>query len=178
MHMRTRNRISGHTRTRTRTRTHSRILENDYFQSLFEMTTYHQIVDEIYTRVNHVEPWCARVCVYVCGVCSCAWSCSHTHPPRQSLTSHSPNQPSIRSAGTGRLPSTAFCLLTKLLTIRLTTKVQHKHSSLSPQVLGYCPFNHLMTSKGFEIKRHTANSHLHTRVHTHEHIPLHPLPSR
>merc|ERR1719424_1433330 len=61
-----------------------RILENDYFQSLFEMTTYHQIVDEIYTRVDHVEPW---------------------------------------SAGTGRLPSTAFCLLTKLLTIRLTTKM-------------------------------------------------------
>eukprot|EP00618_Florenciella_parvula_P037269 CAMPEP_0119479944 /NCGR_PEP_ID=MMETSP1344-20130328/8983_1 /TAXON_ID=236787 /ORGANISM="Florenciella parvula, Strain CCMP2471" /LENGTH=330 /DNA_ID=CAMNT_0007514221 /DNA_START=174 /DNA_END=1163 /DNA_ORIENTATION=- len=62
----------------------NRIIESDYFQSLQSMTTYHEVVDEIYHKCKNVEPW---------------------------------------SPGTQRLPSTAFCLLTKLLTLRLTTKM-------------------------------------------------------
>jgi len=74
-----------------------RIMENDYFKALYEIKTYHEVIDEIYNRVTHVEPW---------------------------------------SAGTGRLPSTAWCLLTKFFTMRLTTKqmsglLRHKDS---PQI--------------------------------------------
>lgn len=60
-----------------------RIVENDYFQSLMNLSTFNELIDEIYSRVTHVEPW---------------------------------------SAGTGRLPSTAWCLLVKGLQLRLTTK--------------------------------------------------------
>jgi len=34
------------------------IQSSTYFkQKLFELKTYHEVIDEIYYRVNHLEPW-------------------------------------------------------------------------------------------------------------------------
>ncbi len=59
------------------------IYECDYFRALYQITTYHEVLDEIYSKVTMVEPW---------------------------------------ATGTSRLPSTAFCLLMKFFTMRLTRK--------------------------------------------------------
>ncbi|CAM8971428.1 unnamed protein product [Rhodiola kirilowii] len=62
------------------------ILSSDYFKELFSLKTYHEVIDEIYNQVDHVEPWMTGNC---------------------------------------RGPSTAFCLLYKLFTMRLTVKQMH-----------------------------------------------------
>jgi pre-mRNA-splicing factor 38B len=62
------------------------ITQSDYYRSLVNLKTYHEVIDEIYDRVCYVEPW---------------------------------------SAGTSRIPSTAFCLLFKFFTMRLTSKQMH-----------------------------------------------------
>lgn len=33
------------------------IMESDYFKALYQLKTYHEIVDEIYPSVSHVGPW-------------------------------------------------------------------------------------------------------------------------
>lgn len=33
------------------------IMENEYFRALYQLRTYHEVIDEIYRSVNHVEPW-------------------------------------------------------------------------------------------------------------------------
>lgn len=59
------------------------ILSSDYFKELYKMKTFHEVVDEIYNQVDHVEPWMTGNC---------------------------------------RGPSTAFCLLYKFFTMKLTVK--------------------------------------------------------
>ncbi|OIW02636.1 hypothetical protein TanjilG_24087 [Lupinus angustifolius] len=62
------------------------ILSSDYFKELYQMKTYHEVIDEIYNQVDHVEPWMTGNC---------------------------------------RGPSTAFCLLYKFFTMKLTVKQMH-----------------------------------------------------
>lgn len=59
------------------------ILSSDYFKELYRLKSYHEVVDEIYNQVDHVEPWMTGNC---------------------------------------RGPSTAFCLLYKFFTMKLTVK--------------------------------------------------------
>ncbi|KAL2624287.1 hypothetical protein R1flu_008532 [Riccia fluitans] len=59
------------------------ILSSDYFKELYRLKTYHDVINEIYNQVDHVEPWMTGNC---------------------------------------RGPSTAFCLLYKFLTMKLTVK--------------------------------------------------------
>ncbi|KAG8373487.1 hypothetical protein BUALT_Bualt11G0029300 [Buddleja alternifolia] len=62
------------------------ILSSDYFRDLLRLKTYHEVIDEIYVTVTHVEPWMTGNC---------------------------------------RGPSTAFCLLYKFFTMKLTVKQMH-----------------------------------------------------
>lgn len=59
------------------------ILSSDYFKELYRLKTYHEVIDEVYNQVDHVEPWMTGNC---------------------------------------RGPSTAFCLLYKFFTMKLTVK--------------------------------------------------------
>ncbi|GAB4827281.1 suppressor of rad53 null lethality [Ancistrocladus abbreviatus] len=73
------------------------ILSSDYFKELYRLKTYHEVIDEIYNQVDHVEPWMTGNC---------------------------------------RGPSTAFCLLYKFFTMKLTVKQMHgllKHTD-SPYI--------------------------------------------
>src|SRR6202007_3305982 len=36
---------------------YNNILENEYFKALYQLRTYHEVIDEIYRSVEHVEPW-------------------------------------------------------------------------------------------------------------------------
>mmetsp|Transcript_29016 Transcript_29016/g.48755 ORF Transcript_29016/g.48755 Transcript_29016/m.48755 type:complete len:508 (-) Transcript_29016:745-2268(-) len=36
---------------------YNNIMENDYFRALYQLRTYHEVLDEIYRSVDHVEPW-------------------------------------------------------------------------------------------------------------------------
>ncbi|KAF9596777.1 hypothetical protein IFM89_013324 [Coptis chinensis] len=38
------------------------ILSSDYFNELYRLKTYHEIIDEIYNQVDHVEPWMTGNC--------------------------------------------------------------------------------------------------------------------
>ena len=38
---------------------HQNIIEADYFRALYQLTTYHQVIDEVHAAVTHVEPWAA-----------------------------------------------------------------------------------------------------------------------
>jgi pre-mRNA-splicing factor 38B len=87
------------------------ILSSDYFKELYRLKTYHEVIDEIYNTVEHVEPWMTGNC---------------------------------------RGPSTAFCLLYKFFTMKLTVKQMHgllKHLD-SPYIRAvsfcYLPFCLLM----------------------------------
>lgn len=62
---------------------HSNILQSDYFRALYQLRTYHEVLQEIESSVSHVEPW---------------------------------------QTGTCRVPSTAFCLLLKLMLMKVTLK--------------------------------------------------------
>jgi hypothetical protein len=62
---------------------YNNILSNEYYRALAEISTFHEVANEIEISVTHTEPW---------------------------------------TQGTQRMPSTAFCLLLKLLQIRLTYK--------------------------------------------------------
>lgn len=77
------------------------ILSSDYFKELYRFKTYHEVIDEIYNQVDHVEPWMTGNC---------------------------------------RGPSTAFCLLYKFFTMKLTVKQMHgllKHPD-SPYIRAVC----------------------------------------
>ncbi|XP_018424497.1 PREDICTED: pre-mRNA-splicing factor 38B [Nanorana parkeri] len=78
------------------------ILSSPYFKvQLYELKTYHEVVDEIYFKVTHVEPWekGSRKTAGQTGMCG-----------------------GVRGVGTGGIVSTAFCLLYKLFTLKLTRK--------------------------------------------------------
>mmetsp|Transcript_21221 Transcript_21221/g.21342 ORF Transcript_21221/g.21342 Transcript_21221/m.21342 type:complete len:376 (+) Transcript_21221:164-1291(+) len=36
---------------------HQNIMESDYFRALYQLRTYHEVIDEIHISVKHVEPW-------------------------------------------------------------------------------------------------------------------------
>lgn len=77
------------------------IMSSDYFKELYRLKTYHEVIDEIYNQVDHVEPWMTGNC---------------------------------------RGPSTAFCLLFKFFTMKLTVKQMHgllKHPD-SPYIRAVC----------------------------------------
>ncbi|XP_030219757.1 pre-mRNA-splicing factor 38B isoform X2 [Gadus morhua] len=78
------------------------VLSSPYFKvQLYELKTYHEVVDEIYFKVNHVEPWekGSRKTAGQTGMCG-----------------------GVRGVGTGGIVSTAFCLLYKLFTLKMTRK--------------------------------------------------------
>lgn len=70
---------------------------------LAELKTYHELVDEIYYKVRHLEPW-----------------------ERGSRASGGRRQTGmcggVRGVGVGGIISSAFCILYKLFTVRLTRK--------------------------------------------------------
>ncbi|XP_055309538.1 pre-mRNA-splicing factor 38B-like isoform X2 [Sitodiplosis mosellana] len=78
------------------------IQSSSYFKvTLFKLKTYHEVIDEIYYQVKHLEPWerGSRKTSGQTGMCG-----------------------GVRGVGAGGIVSTCFCLLYKLYTLRLTRK--------------------------------------------------------
>merc|ERR1719273_2714212 len=78
------------------------IQNSPYFKvNLFEIKTYHEVVDEIYYKVTHLEPWekGSRKTSGQTGMCG-----------------------GVRGVGAGGIVSSAFCLLYKLSSLKLTSK--------------------------------------------------------
>ncbi|XP_063704723.1 pre-mRNA-splicing factor 38B-like isoform X2 [Culicoides brevitarsis] len=74
---------------------------SSYFKvNLFKLKTYHEVVDEIYYQVKHLEPWerGSRKTGQT-GMCG-----------------------GVRGVGAGGIVSSAYCLLYKLYTLKLTRK--------------------------------------------------------
>ncbi|KAF8566937.1 hypothetical protein P879_10791 [Paragonimus westermani] len=81
---------------------YTNIVQSPYFKTnLIELKTYHEVIDEIYYKVEHLEPWerGSRKIGGQTGMCG-----------------------GVRGVGTGGIVSTAFCLLYKLFTLKLTRK--------------------------------------------------------
>jgi len=77
------------------------ITNSPYFKGqLAELKTYHEVIDEIYYKVKHLEPWekgsRSKGQTGMCG--------------------------GVRGVGAGGIISTAFCLLYKLYALKLTRK--------------------------------------------------------
>ncbi|EEB12856.1 conserved hypothetical protein [Pediculus humanus corporis] len=73
-----------------------------YFKvNLYELKTYREVIDEIFYKVNHLEPWekGSRKTAGQTGMCG-----------------------GVRGVGAGGIVSTAYCLLYKLFTLHLTRK--------------------------------------------------------
>ncbi|XP_074597055.1 uncharacterized protein LOC141852097 [Brevipalpus obovatus] len=89
------------------------IQNSPYFKvSLYALKTYHEVIDEIWYQVKHLEPWekGSRRVGGQTGMCG-----------------------SVRGVGAGGIVSTPFCILYKLYTLRLTRKqvvglMKHKDS--------------------------------------------------
>ncbi|XP_057326545.1 pre-mRNA-splicing factor 38B-like isoform X1 [Microplitis mediator] len=82
------------------------ILSSHYFKvNLYELKTYHEVIDEIYYKVAHLEPWekGSRKTAGQTGMCGGRFM-------------------QVRGVGAGGIVSTAYCLLYKLFTLRLTRK--------------------------------------------------------
>uniref|UniRef100_A0A0A9Y4E3 Pre-mRNA-splicing factor 38 n=1 Tax=Lygus hesperus TaxID=30085 RepID=A0A0A9Y4E3_LYGHE len=78
------------------------IQSSHYFKvNLYELKTYHEVIDEIYYKVAHLEPWekGSRKTAGQTGMCG-----------------------GVRGVGAGGIVSTAYCLLYKLFTLKLTRK--------------------------------------------------------
>lgn len=78
------------------------IVQSTYWKNfLNDISTYQQICDEVFVHVRHLEPWerGTRKITGMTGMCG-----------------------GVRGVGAGGVISTAFCLLYKLFTIRLTRK--------------------------------------------------------
>ncbi|XP_078686236.1 uncharacterized protein LOC144918960 isoform X1 [Branchiostoma floridae x Branchiostoma belcheri] len=78
------------------------IQSSPYFKNdLFQLKTYHEVIDEIYYKVQHLEPWekGSRNTGGQTGMCG-----------------------GVRGVGAGGIVSTAYCLLYKLFTLKLTRK--------------------------------------------------------
>lgn len=110
---------------------HTNIIQSPYFKSLYELKTYHEVIDEIYNKVQHLEPW-----------------------ERGSRRPESGNRSvSVRGVAAGGIVSSAFCLLYKLFTLKLTKKQLHgllKHQD-SPYIrgLGFLYIRYTMPPKDF-----------------------------
>ncbi|XP_043686398.1 pre-mRNA-splicing factor 38B isoform X1 [Vespula pensylvanica] len=82
------------------------IQSSHYFKvNLYELKTYHEVIDEIYYKVSHLEPWekGSRKTAGQTGMCGGRFM-------------------QVRGVGAGGIVSTAYCLLFKLFTLRLTRK--------------------------------------------------------
>lgn len=78
------------------------IQSSQYFKvNLYQLKTYHEVIDEIYYNVSHLEPWekGSRKTSGQTGMCG-----------------------GVRGVGAGGIVSTAFCILYKLYTLRLSRK--------------------------------------------------------
>ncbi|ESO98736.1 hypothetical protein LOTGIDRAFT_95079, partial [Lottia gigantea] len=78
------------------------IQSSPYFKiNLFNLKTYHEVIDEIYYKVSHLEPWekGSRKTAGQTGMCG-----------------------GVRGVGAGGIVSSAYCLLYKLYTLKLTRK--------------------------------------------------------
>ncbi|MCL4128344.1 UNVERIFIED_CONTAM: hypothetical protein GTU68_024518 [Idotea baltica] len=78
------------------------IQSSQYFKvNLYQLKTYHEVIDEIYYNVTHLEPWekGSRKTSGQTGMCG-----------------------GVRGVGAGGIVSTAFCILYKLYTLKLTRK--------------------------------------------------------
>eukprot|EP00731_Ephydatia_muelleri_P023892 Em0016g163a len=78
------------------------IRASPYFKmDLFELKTFHEVVDEIYYKVEHLEPWekNSRKLAGQVGMCA-----------------------GVRGVGAGGIVSTAYCILYKLFTLKLTRR--------------------------------------------------------
>ncbi|KAG0730333.1 Pre-mRNA-splicing factor 38B [Chionoecetes opilio] len=78
------------------------IQSSQYFKvNLYQLKTYHEVIDEIYYNVTHLEPWekGSRKTSGQTGMCG-----------------------GVRGVGAGGIVSTAFCILYKLYTLRLSRK--------------------------------------------------------
>merc|ERR1719229_225198 len=78
------------------------IQSSTYFKvNLIQFKTYHQVIDEIYYKVDHLEPWerGSRKTSGQTGMCG-----------------------GVRGVGAGGIVSSAYCLLYKLYTLKLTKK--------------------------------------------------------
>ena len=78
------------------------IQSSHYFKvNLYELKTYHEVIDEIYYKVTHLEPWekGSRRTSGQTGMCG-----------------------GVRGVGAGGIVSTAYCLLYKLFTLKMTRK--------------------------------------------------------
>jgi len=78
------------------------ITGSPYFKvQLFNIKTYHEVIDEIYYKVDHLEPWerGSRKTSGQTGMCG-----------------------GVRGVGAGGIVSSAYCLLYKLYTLKLTRK--------------------------------------------------------
>jgi len=78
------------------------ITSSPYFKvTLIQFKTYHEVVDEIYYKVDHLEPWerGSRKTAGQTGMCG-----------------------GVRGVGAGGIVSSSFCLLFKLFTLKLTRK--------------------------------------------------------
>merc|ERR1719510_2189297 len=78
------------------------VQNSPYFKvNLFEIKTYHEVVDQIYYKVTHLEPWekGSRKTSGQTGMCG-----------------------GVRGVGAGGIVSSAYCLLYKLFTLKLTRK--------------------------------------------------------
>ncbi|CAF1448088.1 unnamed protein product [Rotaria sordida] len=78
------------------------IMQSQYFKvNLYEKKTYHEVVDEIYYQVKHLEPWerGSRKTSGLTGMCG-----------------------GVRGVSGGGIVSTAYCILYKLYTLKLTRK--------------------------------------------------------
>lgn len=72
-----------------------------YKSTLLDLKTYHEVVDQIYYKVTHLEPWekGSRKTSGQTGMCG-----------------------GVRGVGAGGIVSSAFCLLYKLSSLKLTSK--------------------------------------------------------
>lgn len=78
------------------------IQSSQYFKvNLYQLKTYHEVIDELYYNVTHLEPWekGSRKTSGQTGMCG-----------------------GVRGVGAGGIVSTAFCILYKLYTLRLSRK--------------------------------------------------------
>ncbi|VDP97923.1 unnamed protein product [Trichobilharzia regenti] len=77
---------------------YTNIVQSPYFKAnLVELKTYHEVIDEIYYKVEHLEPWerGSRRIGGQTGMCG-----------------------GVRGVGAGGIVSTAYCLLYKLFTLK------------------------------------------------------------
>ncbi|THG05980.1 hypothetical protein TEA_000238 [Camellia sinensis var. sinensis] len=118
------------------------ILSSDYFKELYRLKTYHEVIDEIYNQVDHVEPWMTGNCrgpsTSFCLLYK-FFTMKLTVKQMHGLLKHQ-DSPYIRfideiynqvdhvepwMTGNCRGPSTSFCLLYKFFTMKLTVKQMH-----------------------------------------------------